>query len=137
GDAAAGDAAAAAAVAGKRLGEQASSRLAAFEEHLGDDLNVPRCLADLWGVVKDDELTPSEKLDLIARMDRVFGLDLLEAQASTDTSLLEEDIRTLVEERTEARKNKNFARADEIRDMLAERGIILEDTPDGTRWKKL
>ncbi len=88
-------------------------------------------------MVKDDELTPSEKLDLIARMDRVFGLDLLEAQASTDTSLLEEDIRTLVEERTEARKNKNFARADEIRDMLAERGIILEDTPDGTRWKKL
>jgi cysteinyl-tRNA synthetase len=42
-----------------------------------------------------------------------------------------------VEERAEARKNRNFARADEIRDMLAERGIILEDTPEGTRWKKL
>ena len=70
-------------------------------------------------------------------MDGIFALDLLEAQASTDTSLLEEDIRTLVEERTEARRNRNFARADEIRDMLAERGIILEDTPEGTRWKKL
>jgi len=70
-------------------------------------------------------------------MDGIFALDLLEAQASTDASLLADDIRKLVEERTEARKNRNFARADEIRDMLAERGIILEDTPEGTRWKKL
>ncbi|NBF41024.1 MAG: cysteine--tRNA ligase [Spirochaetes bacterium] len=120
-----------------RLGERAAAWLSGFEEHLGDDLNVPKCLADLWGVVKDDALTPGEKLDLVARMDGIFALDLLEAQASTDTSLLEDDIRKLVEERTEARKNRNFARADEIRDMLAERGIILEDTPEGTRWKKL
>ena len=98
---------------------------------------MPKCLADLWGVVKDDALTASEKLDLVVRMDGIFALDLLGAQSSTDTSLLEEDIRTLVEERTEARKNRNFARADEIRDTLAERGIILEDTPEGTRWKKL
>ena len=120
-----------------RLGERAAAWLSGFDEHLGDDLNVPKCLADLWGVVKDDALTPAEKLNLVARMDGIFALDLLEAQASTDTSLLEEDIRKLVEERTEARKNRNFARADEIRDMLAERGIILEDTPEGTRWKKL
>ncbi|NBB89567.1 MAG: cysteine--tRNA ligase [Spirochaetes bacterium] len=125
------------AVSETRLGERAASWLSGFEEHLGNDLNVPKCLADLWGVVKDDALTPAEKLDLVARMDLIFALDLLEAQASRDTSLLEDDIRNLVEERAEARKNRNFARADEIRDTLAERGIILEDTPEGTRWKKL
>jgi cysteinyl-tRNA synthetase len=119
------------------LGERARGYLEAFGQHLADDLNVPKCLADLWGAVKDDEVPPAETLTLAARMDRLFALDLLEAKASTDTSLLEDDIRRLVEERTEARKNRNFARADEIRDMLADRGIILEDTPDGTRWKKL
>lgn len=116
---------------------RAGEWLSRFAEHLGDDLNVPKCLADLWGVVKDDELEPREQLSVISQMDRLFALDLLEGEASTDTSLLEDDIRALVEERSEARRNRNFARADEIRDMLAGRGIILEDTPDGTRWKKL
>jgi cysteinyl-tRNA synthetase len=123
--------------AAEGLSERAGGYLSAFEDHLADDLNVPKCLADLWGAVKDGDLDPAEKLLLVARMDGLFALDLLEAQASTDTSLLEEDIRALVEERNEARKNRNFARADEIRDMLAGRGIILEDTPAGTRWKKL
>ncbi|MFP4638249.1 MAG: cysteine--tRNA ligase [Spirochaetaceae bacterium] len=108
-----------------------------FEEHLTDDLNVPKCLADLWGSIKDDMLSVRERLDLVDRMDRVFALDLLGAEASTDISLLEEDIRRLVEERSEARRRRDFARADEIRDLLKERGIILEDTPEGTRWKKL
>ncbi|MFO8064264.1 MAG: cysteine--tRNA ligase [Spirochaetota bacterium] len=116
---------------------RADAWLKQFEEHLSEDLNIPKCLADLWGVVKDEELSAVEQVDLVARMDQVFGLELLAAEASSDTSLLEEDIRRLVEERAQARKDKNFARADEIRDELAERGIILEDTPDGTRWKKL
>lgn len=50
--------------------------------------------------------------------------------------LLDEDIEKLIEERNEARKNKDFARADEIRDMLKEQNIILEDTPQGVRFKR-
>ena len=50
--------------------------------------------------------------------------------------LLDEDIEKLIEERHEARKNKNFARADEIRDMLKEQNIILEDTPQGVRFRR-
>ena len=126
-----------AAQAAEAHGPRHAQWLSAFDEHLADDLNVPKCLADLWGVVKDDALSPAEQLDLVKRMDRVLALDLLEAETSTDTSLLDEEIRKLVEERAEARKNKDFARADQIRNDLAERGIILEDTPDGTRWKKL
>ena len=58
---------------------------------------------------------------------------------STDTGsdeLLDEEVDNLIQERNEARKNKDFVRADEIRDLLIEKGIILEDTRDGVRWKR-
>ena len=51
-------------------------------------------------------------------------------------ALLDDDIQALIEERLEARKAKNFARSDEIRDLLKEQGIVLEDTPQGTRWRR-
>ena len=50
--------------------------------------------------------------------------------------LLDDTIEQLIQERNEARKNKNFKRSDEIRDLLKEQGIILEDTAQGTRWKR-
>ncbi len=50
--------------------------------------------------------------------------------------LLDEESENLIEERQAARKAKNFARADEIRDLLTEKGIILEDTREGVRWKR-
>jgi cysteinyl-tRNA synthetase len=50
--------------------------------------------------------------------------------------LLDKEIENLIEERQAARKAKNFARADEIRDLLTEKGIILEDTREGVRWKR-
>ena len=50
--------------------------------------------------------------------------------------LLDDTIEKLIQERNEARKNKNFKRSDEIRDLLKEQGIILEDTAQGTRWKR-
>ena len=61
----------------------------------------------------------------------VFGVDSL-----SEDELLDDDIETLIKERDDARANKNFARSDEIRDLLAEQGIILEDTPQGTRWHR-
>ena len=57
-------------------------------------------------------------------------------KGENENELLDEDIEKLIEERNEARKNKDFARADEIRDMLKERNIILEDTPQGVRFKR-
>ena len=50
--------------------------------------------------------------------------------------LLDEEVDQLIEERNQARKDKNFARSDEIRDQLKEQGIILEDTPQGVRWRR-
>ena len=53
-----------------------------------------------------------------------------------EKEILDSDIEALIEERQAARKTKNFARADEIRDTLAEQGIILEDTREGVKWKR-
>ena len=53
-----------------------------------------------------------------------------------EEELLDEDIEKLIEERQAARKAKNFARADEIRDQLASQGILLEDTREGVKWKR-
>jgi cysteinyl-tRNA synthetase len=52
------------------------------------------------------------------------------------TIMLDADIQSLIDERQEARRRRDFARADEIRDQLAARGITLEDTKDGVRWKR-
>ena len=49
---------------------------------------------------------------------------------------MDEEIEQLIEERTQARKNRDFARSDEIRDLLKEKGILLDDTPQGTRWRR-
>ena len=49
---------------------------------------------------------------------------------------MDEEIEALIAERNQARKERNFARADEIRDLLKEKGIILEDTPQGVRWRR-
>jgi cysteinyl-tRNA synthetase len=61
----------------------------------------------------------------------VLGIKALKKE-----EILDEEIERLIEERQNARKNRDFARADEIRDMLSKKGIILEDTREGVRWKR-
>jgi cysteinyl-tRNA synthetase len=62
---------------------------------------------------------------------QVLGLIL-----TTDDQLLDEEIEELIQERKEARLRRDFARADEIRELLKEKGILLEDTPQGVRWRR-
>ena len=70
-------------------------------------------------------------LALIVKLTDVLGLIV-----EKEEELLAEDIEKLIEERQAARKAKNFARADEIRNELLEKGIILEDTREGVKWRK-
>jgi cysteinyl-tRNA synthetase len=104
-----------------------------FKAHAYDDLNMPQCLSDLWSCVKDTTLPPGLKLKVIGRMDEVLGLDLEKAEIDTN---IDDEVKSLIEKRELARKQKDFALADSIRDELKQMGIIIEDTPGGVRWRK-
>ena len=70
-------------------------------------------------------------LEAIAKFDSVLGIF-----GAEENQILDAEIESLMNERQEARHQRNFARSDEIRDELAAKGIILEDTKDGVRWKR-
>jgi cysteinyl-tRNA synthetase len=104
-----------------------------FHKAINDDLNIPKGLGILWELVRND--SGGEKATkLIDKMDSIFGLDLFKEKEVID---LDSKILELIKKREEARENKNWALADEIRDNLAKEGIELLDTPEGTKWKKI
>ncbi len=119
----------------------AADHVAAFREHLSEDLNAPRCLADLWGLVKDETVSPRDALLALVDIDRVLGIRIIREGGarlrSRKPERLEQELLDLIEKREEARKNRNFQTADQIRDMLKGRGIIVEDSADGPKWRKL
>jgi len=120
----------------------AAEYLSNFNKALSDDLSTPRALAELWGLLKDPSVAPSDALAAIIEMDGVLGLNLAETASKDENNedpALKAEIERLIEERKEAKNAKNFGRADEIRLLLKEKGIILEDSPSGTtyRWARL
>jgi len=120
----------------EELTGEAFKILGDFRDHMAADLNTPRALADIWSLLKNNDLNPSEKLTLIMDMDRILGLRLDEIQEIDEVESLDEEIDKLIQERQEARKNKNYVRSDEIRDQLLAMGIQIIDSPDGPQWKK-
>ncbi|MDA3850966.1 MAG: cysteine--tRNA ligase [Spirochaetaceae bacterium] len=122
------------------LSDEGKIWLEQFENHISQDLNTPRCLADIYGILKYPSLDNREKVYLIFKMDEILGLDLersIEALEVEDSLPMDDEITKLIQERYEARNNKNFAQADEIRDKLLKQGIRLVDSPEGTRWEKI
>jgi cysteinyl-tRNA synthetase len=121
-----------------RAGSKAAEYLAAFDTALEDDLSTPRALAELWGLLRDSALDPAEVLAAVFKMDKVLGLNLADAAKVTtgDDPALAAELEKLIAERAEAKKAKNYGRADEIRQALKDRGIILEDSPSGTSWRR-
>ena len=104
-----------------------------FIEYMSDDLNTANALTVLYDVIKDDELTGTTKIELINKFDEIFSLDLTKKD-NIDTDL-EEFVNSKIAERNEAKKNKDFAKADSIRDELLEKGIKLLDTREGTKFE--
>lgn len=121
------------------LSEKANKYREAFNRAIAEDLSTPRALAELWGLLRDPEVDPETALALAFDMDSVLGLRLrellleLRAEQKLDSKLVDE-IEALVAERSAAKRAKNYQRADEIRSILKDKGIILEDTPQGTTW---
>ena len=123
------------------LTSQADSAKESFVNAMDDDFNTPLALAALYELVKTintardgganyEQLKPAQSM--LRELTNVLGLRLQEKQGSSDD---EAKVIALIEQRTEARKQKNWARSDEIRDQLKEMGVTIEDSKDGTKWR--
>lgn len=108
-----------------------------FAEAMGNDINTSSAITVLYDMLKAD-LSDASKRKLVARFDEVLSLQLTSAWETEDTNEADEEltayVEKMIEERKAAKKEKNFARADEIRDELDAKGIILKDTREGTLW---
>jgi cysteinyl-tRNA synthetase len=112
-----------------------------FEAAMDDDLNTSAALGVLFDLVKEGNIAlssssltredASEIAGTIERMNTVFGVF-----EQTEAMILDADVEKLITERRDARSRRDFARADTIRDQLDAQGIVLEDTPAGTRWRR-
>ncbi|RTE05032.1 cysteine--tRNA ligase [Paenibacillus whitsoniae] len=112
-----------------------------FVDKMNDDFNTPDAITAVFELVSEanhylqQERVHSEAVQqFMAQLERFDAVLGLLSQAADE--LLDAEIEKLIVERTEARKSKNWARADEIRDLLTEKGIFLEDTPQGIRWRR-
>lgn len=112
-----------------------------FETAMDDDFNTADALAAVFELVKFSNTNINEKssgelagklLDLLVELSDVLGLIVLKKEEALDS-----DIEALIEERQAARKARDFAKADEIRDKLLEMGIELKDTREGVKWKRI
>ncbi len=111
-----------------------------FIESMEDDLNTADAIASLFEIVKfsNSNLNERASRELVENVYNIL-LELANALGilHKKEEILEEEILELIEKRTVARKNKDFKLADEIRDALKEKGIILEDTQEGVKWKRI
>ena len=102
-----------------------------FKKALEDDIDMPKALAVLWKLVRDKDA--EGKYQTIAKMDSVFGLRLLEKEKIEVPA----EVKKLAKERFEAKKKKDFKKADELREKINKLGFAVNDKPDGYEVKKL
>jgi cysteinyl-tRNA synthetase len=127
--------------AAKKVSVQMDEILIQFHEKMQDDFNTPdalTCVFDLVGLMNTYLKQPVAHKETLERAKSIFKQmnDVLGVIPEQQNELLDADIEALIVERTQARQSKNWARADEIRDQLLADGIVLEDTPQGIRWKR-
>jgi len=129
--------------ASEKILERTRVAVRQFEDSLDDDLNTAEALAALFEFVRDANTAmdagefrtgnTAPALDLLDRFDRVF--DVLRPTLS-EAGLSDARVEELIQERNAAKKARNFARSDQIRQELLDAAVILEDTKEGTRWKR-
>ena len=110
-----------------------------FADALGNDLNTSLAVTAVYDVLKAKDLSGSAKRALIGEFDRVLSLDLLKREEKEEvpatSELSAQEIEAYIASRALAKKEKNYAEADRIRDLLAQKGVTLVDTPSGTTYK--
>ncbi|MDE7282212.1 MAG: cysteine--tRNA ligase [Lachnospiraceae bacterium] len=121
--------------------EEAKGFIHKFEEAMDDDFNTADAVSAIFELVKfaNTKVTElSSKAFISAIKDEIVMLsDICGLIVEKEAEILDSEIESLIQERQEARKSKNFARADEIRDTLLKQGIVLEDTREGVKWKRV
>ncbi len=115
--------------------QSAQPYLDSFKAAMDNDLNTSLALTEVYNVLKAD-ITDATKVYLIEKFDYVLGLDLLNPKKKEQKSddALTKEIEDLIEKRTLARQNKDWATADSIRDRLKEMHVVVKDTPNGIEW---
>ncbi len=117
--------------------EAAKAYMDSFDAAMEDDLKAPEGLSQLWQMIKDSSLPPADRLAAAYHMDGILGLRLSSITAAEDGgSGAGEEEQRLLEERTAAKKARDWARADAIRAELEKRGFIVKDTPQGAILQK-
>jgi len=123
------------------LSEAAARALQEFEAGMDDDLNTSIALAVIHNLSREvntalarKKVRAEDQRELLAAIDRFDTV--LNIFGKQEREMLDSEVQSLIDERQEARRRRDFGRADEIRDDLSSRGIILEDTKDGVRWKR-
>ena len=123
----------------ERLPDVAAGDVSPFREAMDDDFDTPAALAEVFALVKDANASLDEGLletaavqfATVRELARVLGIEL-----RGDAPKADAEIDALVEQREQARRDKDWAEADRIRDLLAARGIVIEDTPRGPEWRR-
>ena len=113
---------------------------AKFDHAMDDDFNTADAVSAIFEMVRlaNIKAGADSSRAFIKHVEKTIGeyCDILGIIVQRETQLLDGDVEALIQERQAARKAKNFARADEIRQQLLEQGIILEDTREGVKWKR-
>jgi cysteinyl-tRNA synthetase len=111
-----------------------------FDAAMEDDFNTADAISIVFEMVRvaNAKVTSDNSKEFIESVKGTIDVlcDVLGIETKVEKEILAEDIEKLIEERQAARKERNFARADEIRNELLEKGIILEDTREGVKWKR-
>ena len=125
----------------KELLDGSEKFITQFDDAMDDDFNTADAVTAIFELVKysnTNSAADNSKEYLQGFLDKLIRLsDVLGIIVDKEAEDLDSDIEKLIEERQEARKDKDFKRADEIRDLLLEKGIVLEDTREGVKWKRV
>jgi cysteinyl-tRNA synthetase len=125
------------------LTDRAQAAVRQFDESLDDDLNTAEALAALFEYVRDantamdsGQFQEGNVVPALAVLDRFDAIFDVLRPTRNETSVSDSEVEALIAERAQAKKNRDFARSDQIRAQLLDAGIILEDTKEGARWKR-
>jgi len=122
---------------GTGLSPGAKSYREEFKACLEDDLNTANAITVLFNVLKADNIQDSEKIKLVEDFEQVLSLGLLKDDEAEIHDDLAKYVEEMIQERQDAKKNKDYQLADAIRAELLEKGIALEDTRQGVNWKRI